>query len=56
MSHGLLASWLEDLAMTGDERGYWPPYVGELWDASPEGSFESVPTVGRGIQISRVEG
>ena len=44
-SHGLLASRVEDLAMMGDESGYWPPYVGELWDAAARGSFESVSTV-----------
>ena len=41
--------------MAGDERGYWPSYVGELWDADPEGISESVSTVDSGIQISRVE-
>ena len=46
MSHGLLASLVEDLAMTGDERGYRAPYVGELWDAAARGSFESVSVVG----------
>ena len=41
--------------MVGDERGYWPPYVGKLWDATAEGSSESVSTVGHGVQVSRVE-
>jgi hypothetical protein len=35
--------------MMGDERGYWPPYVGELWDAAARGSYE---TVGHVSQIS----
>ena len=55
MSHGLLASWVEDLAMTSDERGFYLPYVSELWDATTGGSFESVSSVNHKIQISRVE-
>ena len=30
MSHGPLVSWVENLAMAGNERGYWASYVGEL--------------------------
>jgi len=41
--------------MTGDERGCWPPYVGEIRDAAAEGSFESVSTAGHGTQISVAE-
>jgi hypothetical protein len=41
--------------MTDDERGYWPPYVGDLWDAAAWGSSKSVSTVGHGTQISVVE-
>jgi hypothetical protein len=41
--HDHLAFWVEDLAVDGDERGPWAPYVGKLWDAAPVGSFESVP-------------
>jgi hypothetical protein len=44
-SHGLSASWVEGLAMTGNERGYWPSYVGELWDAATKDSFKSVSAV-----------
>ena len=35
--------------------GTAPPYVGKLWDATAEGSSESVSTVGHGVQVSRVE-
>jgi len=31
------------------------PYVGELWDAVPKGSSESVSDVGQGTQISMAE-
>jgi hypothetical protein len=50
-SHGLLASWVEGLAMTGDERGYWPSYVGELWDATTKGSSKSMFAVDCRVQI-----
>jgi hypothetical protein len=49
VSHGPPDSWVEDLAMAGDERGYWPSYVGELGDATAEGNSESVSTMERGI-------
>ena len=38
--------------MTGDERGYWPLYIGELRDAAAGGSFESVSTTGHVTEIS----
>jgi hypothetical protein len=34
--------------MAGDERGYWPPYIGELLDAGAEGRSESLFTTGLG--------
>jgi hypothetical protein len=49
MSRGPLASLVEDLAMAGDERVCWPPYVGELWDVATEGSSESVSAVGHEV-------
>jgi hypothetical protein len=55
LSHGPLAPWVEDLAMADGERGYWPPCVGELWDATTEGSSESASTVDHRVQISKVE-
>ena len=41
--------------MASNERGHWAPHVGALLDAAPEGSSDSVSTMDRGIQISRVE-
>jgi hypothetical protein len=40
--------------MTSEEKGYWLPYVGELWDVATGGSSESV-SVGHGTQISMAE-
>jgi hypothetical protein len=37
--------------MTGNERGYWPSYVGELWDAATKDSFKSVSAVDCKVQI-----
>ena len=51
LNHEHLASWVEDLAVAGGEGGYWPPYIGELWDADAEGSSESVSAVDRWVQI-----
>jgi hypothetical protein len=45
-SHDHLAFRVKGLAMANDERGPWAPYVGELWDAAPTGSSESVSAVG----------
>jgi len=46
MSRGPVASWVEGLAMAGDERGYWPPYIGKLWDVAAGGRFESSFAIG----------
>ena len=55
MNHRPLVSWVENMAMAGDERGYWPHYVGELWDAAPKGSSESVFAIGHGVWVPRAE-
>ena len=54
-SHRPLVSWVEDLAMAGDEKGYCPSYVGELWDVATEGRSESVSVIGHRVQVSRVD-
>jgi hypothetical protein len=43
------------LAMTSNERGLWPSYVGKLWDATTMDSFKSVSAVDRWVQIFRLE-
>ena len=43
------------MAITSDERGFWPPYIGELWDAAIGGSSENMSATNHGTQISRVE-
>ena len=41
--------------MAGGEGGYWPTYIGELWDAASKGSSESVSVVDHGILNSRTK-
>ena len=49
MSHRPLVSRVGNLAMASDERGSWPPYVGELWDVDTTSHSESVSTVGHEV-------
>jgi hypothetical protein len=48
VSHGPFVSWMGNLAMARDKRGYWPLWVDELQDADPVVSFESASTMGHG--------